>query len=141
MNARWPIGLVCLLAAASVAAAQPTPPAPAEAAAARYAIEQLMASDTFGGLDFSPDNSKLMFTSTRTGAANIYVVELADGGAIASGEPRALTRSKEPLVAIGFFPADERVLYTSDEGGNELSHLYVRELDGTRRDLTPGPKV
>ena len=141
MNARWPIGLVCLLAAASVPAAQPTPPAPSAAGLARYTIEQLMASDTFGGLDFSPDNSKLMFTSTRTGAANIYVVELADGGAIASGEPRALTHSKEPLVAIGFFPADERVLYTSDEGGNELSHLYVRELDGTRRDLTPGAEV
>jgi uncharacterized protein (DUF885 family) len=36
MNARWPIGLVCLLAAASVAATQPTPLAPSEAGPARY---------------------------------------------------------------------------------------------------------
>src|SRR3546814_9114785 len=26
-------------------------------------------------------------------------------------------------------------------GGNELDHLYVREVDGTTRDLTPGEKV
>jgi hypothetical protein len=29
---------------------------------------------------------------------------------------------------IGFFPNDDRVLYTQDRGGNELAHIYVREL-------------
>lgn len=127
MAARWLIGPIILLlaAAASTAAKEP----------ARYTIEQLLTSDSYGGLSFSPDNRKLLLTSTRTGAANIYVIELS------GGEPRALTHSKEPLAAIGYFPDDERVLYTSDEGGNELSHLYVRELDGTTRDLTPGEKV
>ena len=34
-----------------------------------------------------------------------------------------------------------RFLYTRDQGGNELHHLYVREKDGTERDLTPGEKL
>ena len=42
---------------------------------------------------------------------------------------------------MGYFPHDERFLYTSDQGGNELNHLYVRELDGSVRDLTLGEKV
>lgn len=126
MAARWLTSLICLLPAVVTAAGREP---------ARYTIEQLMASDSLGGLSFSPDNRKLLLTSTRSGAANIYVVELS------GGEPRALTRSKEPLAAIGYFPGDERVLYTSDEGGNELSHLYVRELDGETRDLTPGANV
>ena len=39
------------------------------------------------------------------------------------------------------FPSDGRILYTSDEGGNELSHVYVRAEDGTTKDLTPGKKL
>lgn len=102
----------------------------------RYTIEQLMASDDFGGLSFSPDNSTLLFTSTRTGLANIYTMP------VAGGEPQPLTHSKtETINAIGFFPDDERVLYSSDKGGNELHHLNVRELDGSINDLTPGDRL
>src|SRR5262249_17290883 len=38
-------------------------------------------------------------------------------------------------------PRDDRILYTQDEGGNELNHLYVRETDGKVRDLTPGKNL
>ena len=105
------------------------------AAAHRYSVEQLMASDTFGGLSFSADDTKILLTSTGSGAANLYVMP-ADGG-----EPVALTDSKEPLRSAGYFPHDERVLYTGDTGGSELNHLFVRELDGSTRDLTPGAKL
>jgi dipeptidyl aminopeptidase/acylaminoacyl peptidase len=101
----------------------------------QYSIEQLMASDSFAGISFSPDDSKLLFSSTRSGAANLYTMPV-DGG-----EARALTSSKEPLTPLGFFPHDERVLYLADSGGNELSHLFVRELDGSVRDLTPNEKA
>ena len=33
------------------------------------------------------------------------------------------------------------MLYTADQGGNELNHIYVRETDGTIHDLTPGGKL
>ncbi|MDT9600313.1 S9 family peptidase [Sphingosinicella rhizophila] len=107
----------------------------AQSAVKTYTIEQLMAAESFGGLSFSPDNRKLVTTSNRTGIANIYVVPL-DGGPLAQ-----LTHStKETVSAIGYFPHDERILYSSDQGGNELAHLYVREVDGSTRDVTPGER-
>jgi dipeptidyl aminopeptidase/acylaminoacyl peptidase len=39
------------------------------------------------------------------------------------------------------FPADARFLYRHDTGGNENEHLYLRELDGSEHDLTPGEKT
>lgn len=38
-----------------------------------------MDSDSIGGLSWSPDDSKLIFTSNRTGIANIYVMPSAGG--------------------------------------------------------------
>jgi dipeptidyl aminopeptidase/acylaminoacyl peptidase len=123
-----------LLVAIGPAGAVPHRRQPAYAAPPRqYAIEQLMAADSFGRLSFSHDHSRLLTTSNRTGIANIYVVPV-NGGPL-----RQLTHStKETVNAIGFFPDDDRILYSSDQGGNELAHIYVRETDGTVRDTTPG---
>ncbi|HJU26383.1 MAG TPA: S9 family peptidase [Rhodanobacteraceae bacterium] len=108
-------------------------PAAAASRPRQYSIEQLMAADSFGSMSFSPDDSKIVTTSVRSGIANLYVVPV-DGG-----KPRQITHStKETIASIGYFPHDERILYSSDQGGNELAHLYVRELDGRTRDVTPG---
>ena len=40
-----------------------------------------------------------------------------------------------------YFPGDDRVLVTRDQGGNELNHLYVIGRDGVERDLTPGDRL
>lgn len=101
-----------------------------------YSVEQLMSTDNFQGLSFSPDNTKVLTSSARTGIGNVYVVPVDGGRAV------QLTHSTtETISAVGYFPRDERILYTADQGGNELFHLYVRELDGSVRDLTPGAKV
>lgn len=94
-----------------------------------------MAFDEISGLDFSPDGQRLLFTSKRSGVANLYVIPAA------GGETEALTDSEETLSAIGWFPDGQRVLYASDRGGNELHHLYVRGPDGRVRDLTPGERL
>jgi dipeptidyl aminopeptidase/acylaminoacyl peptidase len=61
---------------------------------------------------------------------------------VTGGAAAQLTNStKESTFAVSYFPKDTRFLYTYDRGGNENSHLYLRELDGTERDLTPGDKV
>ena len=58
------------------------------------------------------------------------------------GAASQLTNSaKESTFAVSYFPSDARFIYTYDRGGNENNHLYLRELDGTERDLTPGEKV
>ncbi|HYD44382.1 MAG TPA: S9 family peptidase [Phenylobacterium sp.] len=104
----------------------------ASAEVKRYTIEQLLKVDGFGGLSFSPDNSKIAVSSKKTGISNIYVMP------IAGGPLTPLTRStKESIGLIGYFPRDERLLYASDQGGNELAHIYARETDGQVRDTTP----
>src|SRR3546814_12248099 len=57
------------------------------------------------------------------------------------GDAGPLTHStKDACRAFGYFPEDERILCSSDQGGNELAHIYVRERDGTTRDVTPGDR-
>ncbi len=103
----------------------------------QYTIEQFMATTRIGGSSFSPDEKQILFHSNKTGIFNVYTVPVA-----ANATPQALTNStKESTYAVTYFPNDARVIYTYDRGGNENSHLYVRETNGTERDLTPGDKV
>lgn len=123
-------------AAPPAAPATNAPARPAAPAAKRYSIEQFMATTRFSGASFSKDGSRILFHSNASGVFNLYAQ------AVAAGAPVALTQSKtDSHFALGYFPDDDRVLYTRDQGGNELNHLYVRELDGSERDLTPGEKL
>jgi len=102
----------------------------------QYTIEQFMNTVRIGGSSFSADEKTILFHSNRTGIFNVHSVPVVGGG------PTQLTKStKESTYAVTFFPADARLLYTYDKGGNENNHLYLRELDGKERDLTPGDKV
>lgn len=89
-----------------------------------------------GGSSFSPDEKQILFFSNKSGIYNAYSVP------VKGGAPTQLTNStKESTFSISYFPTDARILYTYDRGGNENNHIYLRELDGTERDLTPGEKV
>ncbi|HEX6650720.1 MAG TPA: S9 family peptidase, partial [Pyrinomonadaceae bacterium] len=89
-----------------------------------------------GGSSFSSDEKQILFYSNKTGIYNAYSVP------VTGGAPAQLTNStKESTFSVSYFPNDTRFIYTYDRGGNENSHLYVRELDGSERDLTPGDKV
>jgi dipeptidyl aminopeptidase/acylaminoacyl peptidase len=101
-----------------------------------YTIEQFMNSVRIGGSSFSADEQSLLFHTNKSGIFNVYSV------AVTGGAPTQLTNStKESTFAVTYFPNDARFLYSYDRGGNENSHLYLRELDGSERDLTPGDKV
>lgn len=124
------LGLTPLLAQAAPAAAK------ASKAAKRYTIEQFMATVSIGGASFSADEKRILFSSNVTGIFNVYSIP------VTGGEPVALTKSTtDSNYGVGFFPEDDRVLLTRDQGGNEQNHLYVRELDGSEKDLTPGEKL
>jgi len=102
----------------------------------QYSIEQFMNTVRIGGSSFSADEKKILFHSNRTGIFNVHSVPVTGGG------PTQLTNStKESTYAVSYFPADARLLYTYDKGGNENSHLYLREIDGKEVDMTPGDKV
>jgi dipeptidyl aminopeptidase/acylaminoacyl peptidase len=88
------------------------------------------------GLAFSPDGKTLLIASDESGVFNAYTLPI-DGG-----EPEQLTDSTDNAVfVVSWFPADQRMLYTYDGGGNELNHVYLREEDGSTRDLTPGEEL
>jgi dipeptidyl aminopeptidase/acylaminoacyl peptidase len=102
----------------------------------QYTIDQLLATTVYEGSSLSPDGRKILVSSDKTGVINAFAVPV-DGG-----PPVQLTDSKVSAIrVIGWFPRDERFLYTSDQGGDELTHLYVQSPDGQVRDLTPGAKL
>ena len=124
-----------LLAAASVAlafAGCSREPEPREVK--RYTIEQFLDTESVSGGAFSPDENTLLYTSDASGVPNAWAVP------VAGGEPVQLTDSPETTRAISYFPKDERILLQRDSGGNEIYHIFVREPDGSVRDLTPGDK-
>jgi dipeptidyl aminopeptidase/acylaminoacyl peptidase len=102
----------------------------------RYTIEQFMNTTRVGGAAFTHDEKAILFHSNKTGIFNVHRVP------VRGGEQKQLTDSrKESTYIVSAFPADERFLYRYDKGGNENEHIYLRELDGTERDLTPGEKT
>jgi dipeptidyl aminopeptidase/acylaminoacyl peptidase len=111
-------------------------PADSARAVRQYTIEQFMDTTRVGGSSFSSDESQILFHSNKTGIFNVYTVPVSGGAA------KQLTSStKESTYAVSYFPSDSRFVYTYDRGGNENNHIYVREADGSERDLTPGEKT
>jgi dipeptidyl aminopeptidase/acylaminoacyl peptidase len=98
----------------------------------KYTIGQFYENLRIYGGSFSPDETKLLVTSNQTGIFNAFALPV-DGS-----EMTQLTNStEESIFGISFFPKDERILYSSDKGGNEISHIYVKNTDQTVEDLTP----
>ncbi len=123
----------------AVAIPAEVPAAPAERP--RYSAETFFATTSYSmaapaGLGFSADGRSLLISSDKSGVFNAQVLPVSGGAAVP-----ATSSADNATFARSFFPADDRILFTSDKGGDELNHLYVRNPDGTIRDLTPGDKV
>jgi dipeptidyl aminopeptidase/acylaminoacyl peptidase len=143
-NSRLPLTLLAaaLLAACSSGddptAATAANPA-ASAAPARYDAEAFFTTTSYflaGRYAWSPDDESLLISSDETGIYNVYSLSAGDGTATP-----LTTSTTDSTFAVSWFPDDARVLFTADQGGNELDHLYVRETSGETRDLTPGDNV
>ena len=102
----------------------------------RYAIEEFLGTTNYAGASFSPDNRTLLVSSDASGIYNAYAIRISD-----SSVTQLTHSTTDSIFAIAYFPHDERFLYRSDRGGNELNHLYVQAPDGTVTDLTPGDEV
>ncbi len=98
----------------------------------QYTIEQFMKTISIGGSSFSFDEKSILFSSNQTGVFNAFVIP------VEGGTPSQITFSKDDAIfALSFLPHDKRILYSSDRGGNEIGHIYLRDEDGKVRDLTP----
>ncbi|MEQ9377922.1 MAG: prolyl oligopeptidase family serine peptidase [Imperialibacter sp.] len=106
---------------------------PEKVAVKTYSIEQFYKNINVSGGSFSPDESKMLVSTNETGIYNAYEIPV-DG----KGEKKQLTNSTvDSYFALSYFPNDERVLFTADQGGNENNHIYLQTPDGTQKDLTP----
>ena len=98
----------------------------------QYTIEQFMDNEAIGGGSFSSDNSSLLISSNRSGIYNVYTVP-SEGG-----EMTAITTSDSTSIfAESYFPNDDRMLLSADGNGDEIDHLFVRDLEGNIKDITP----
>ncbi len=102
----------------------------------RHDARTFFETTAIAGNSFSHDEERILISTDATGVFNAYSQPF-DGG-----PPQQLTRSEsDSIFALSWFPNDDRFLYTADQGGNELNHVYVRETDGSVRDLTPGDRL
>jgi dipeptidyl aminopeptidase/acylaminoacyl peptidase len=103
---------------------------------ATYSVADFYRNTSYAGASWSADRRRLLVSSNRTGIWNAYAIPVSGGAA------QPLTHSTtDANFAQSYFPHDDRILFTSDRGGNELTHVYVRNVDGTTRDVTPGEKL
>jgi Tol biopolymer transport system component len=123
-----------LVGLAGVALAACTPreaPAP-KPSVARHSVADFYKNSEYSGASFSADGTRILVSSNRSGIWNAWAI-LAPGG-----EAEPLTRSTtDSIFAASYFPRDDRLLYTSDAGGNELSHVFVRHAEEPRKTSRP----
>ena len=92
-----------------------------------------MATISIAGASFSADEKRILFSSNASGIFNAYTLP------VEGGKPEPLTRSaSDSTFSVSFFPHDDRVLFTRDQGGDENYHLFLLAPDGSEKDLTPG---
>jgi dipeptidyl aminopeptidase/acylaminoacyl peptidase len=121
-----------LLFATAMAGAAPAAKRPSK----EYSIEEFLATTAISQASFWFDGSRLLFSSDAGGIRNVWSVPTAGGEAV------ALTKSAtDTTTAVSCFPKDDRFLFTRDQGGNELNHLFVQTSSGETKDLTPGEKL
>ena len=102
---------------------------------AQYSVEQYYKNINITLGTFSPDESKILVSSNESGIYNLYEISLSDG------TKRQVTNSTvESFYSAGYVPGTSQMCYTADKGGNEISHIFLLNNDGSTLDLTPGEK-
>jgi len=100
-----------------------------------YTIEQFMGNEIASANGFSPDKSKVLITSNRSGVYNMYNVS------VEGGEFIPVTQSDSASVyGISYFPDDDRILFRMDGNGDEIFKIFVKDSSGIKR-LTPEKNV
>ncbi|MFS0864195.1 alpha/beta fold hydrolase [Fredinandcohnia sp. 179-A 10B2 NHS] len=99
----------------------------------KYTIEQFINTESIMYNSISYNAERILYSSNKTGIFNAFSIGINDGSSV------QLTNSTDDAIyAVSYFPNDQRILYLSDKGGNEILHIFVREEDGSVRDVTPG---
>jgi dipeptidyl aminopeptidase/acylaminoacyl peptidase len=101
----------------------------------QYSIEQFYKNIRYTGGSFSGDEKRLLVSSDESGIFNLFEINIADGS-----KKQITASAKESFFAEDYVPGSNQMIYSADQGGNELDHIYLLHEDGTSRDLTSGEK-
>ena len=101
-----------------------------------YTIDQFYKTTNVGAVEFNADETAILVHSNKTGIFNGY--ELPVNGDTAKPLTTSVTES---IFMIGYKPGTSDYFYSSDKGGNENDHIYLKEAGKEAVDLTPGEKV
>ena len=98
-------------------------------------IEQLYDNKDIYGSDFNEDESKILIGTNMTGIYNVGELNIADTSVT------MLTKSsKDACFAVRYIPGTNFYMYSTDNGGDENSHLYLAGKNDTIvKDVTPWP--
>ncbi|MCB1182333.1 S9 family peptidase [bacterium] len=97
-----------------------------------YTMDEFMKTTSISGGSFNHDNTKLLVSSNESGVFNVYELDLA------TKKRTAVTEGDDTTFGVAYMPADDRILFTRDNAGDEINHLFLRDLDGTVQELTAG---
>jgi len=118
------LGMLAILLLASCKAPE------TEAPPKLYTIEQFMDVKNIFSSGFSADETKILLGSNETGIYNVFELDLASGA-----KTQLTSSTKESIFPASYFPNDNRVVFTSDKGGNEIDHIFIRNGDGSTNDI------
>lgn len=102
----------------------------------QYTIDQFYKNVSISFSEFSQDETKLLISSNETGIYNVFEINLSD-----TSKKQVTNSDTESCFAIGYVHGTGQILYSADKGGNENSHIFLLNEDGTTTDLTPGDAV
>ena len=88
---------------------------------------------TEGRSAFSPDGSRLVFESSRSGASNLFEVEVTGSGSdLVVGEPRRVTMSPSSQMLGGYSADGSEIYYSSFEERGIFRHpkMFAAPIDG-----------
>lgn len=77
----------------------------------QYSVDQFYQNNRIYGGEFSPDESKLLISSNKSGIFNLYEITISDGS------KRQVTNSTvESYYAHGYVPETGEMCYSADKG-------------------------
>ena len=102
--------------------ARPGPPEPRRAAAPLAEYFKIL---RISGASFNHDESLIAYASDEGGRMDIWARPVEGGAA------RQLTRVRGAIESFEFSPTADRLVFSADLGGNELTALYFTDSQGT----------
>ena len=99
----------------------------------KYSVEDFMATPNESSFQYSPNGTYLSYMKRDSSGKNhLYTKNTLNGNI------NKVLEEKEQLIKGYSWINDSRILYAMDKNGDEKTHIYAVNLDGTNNvDLTP----